>query len=392
MERKKLPLIDNDVNFIKIVHMTSVHPAFDTRIFYKECRSLANGSYDVTLIAPHCTTESIDGVRIIGVTLGRKRVARMIKTTFEVFQQALKEKADLYHIHDPELLVYGQLLRVLGCRVVFDMHENLPKAILSKRWLNRFFRKPISALVRFVERMLLMGLPIVFAETSYVKDYKWVKQHVTVLNMPDVRDFPLIDAEKYAAKTLGYVGAVTVERGSLVTFDALEILYKEGFKIDFECIGPVRGDTQVEYLKNMNHEVFKRTKLIGYMRSSEAWKRIAKCHIGLAVLKATPNYLESYPTKMFEYMAMGLPVVVSDFPLYRNIVERFNCGVCVDPESPEEVAFAIKQLLLMPEEAERMGQRGRQAVINTYNWQYEMDKINLLYDFVLAGKGSLNLS
>ena len=368
----------------KIVHMTSVHPVFDTRIFHKECVELANGTYNVVLIVPHDKSECVSGVNIVAVSQGRKRFSRVVNTAFEVFRHALKEKADLYHIHDPELLFYGQILRLLGKRVVFDMHENFPKAILNKHWLPPSFRSPFAKIVHLLERFILYRLPIIFAESSYHKDYPWVNTFTVVLNMPKVDFLMDLKEEKYNVPTLGYVGAVTQQRGSIATFQALEILEEKGLPVNFECIGPIRGLQQQIYLQSMDRQISERIKLAGFMAPPEAWKKICKCHIGLAVLQPILNYVESFPTKMFEYMALGIPVIVSEFPLYREVVDQYQCGFCVDPDSPVAIAEAVEKLISDPEEANRMGINGRNAVIEVFNWQYEAEKMFSFYENIFS--------
>jgi len=111
------------------------------------------------------------------------------------------------------------------------------------------------------------------------------------------------------------------------------------------------------------------------MPAYEGWPIIAQCHVGLAVLHPIPNYVESYPTKTFEYMAMGLPVIASNFPLYREIVEGAECGICVDPLNPEEIAGAIRWIIDHPAEAEQMGKNGHRAVEERYNWGKEEKKL-----------------
>ena len=124
----------------------------------------------------------------------------------------------------------------------------------------------------------------------------------------------------------------------------------------------------------------------GYMKPDEGIKIIAACHIGLAILKNTPNYIESYPTKIFEYMALGLPVITSDFPLYKKIIREAECGFCVNPENSTEIANAIEYLIIHPEEARQMGQNGKRAVEKNYDWKYEEIKLNKFYQIVLNAK------
>jgi glycosyltransferase involved in cell wall biosynthesis len=100
----------------------------------------------------------------------------------------------------------------------------------------------------------------------------------------------------------------------------------------------------------------------------------------MAVLEPLPNFVESFPTKMFEYMALGLPVIVSDFPLYRAIVDDVCCGFCVPPGDPESIAEKALWLFENPGEAAAMGKRGRQAVSNKFHWGRESRKLVAFYD------------
>ena len=124
--------------------------------------------------------------------------------------------------------------------------------------------------------------------------------------------------------------------------------------------------------------------LHGYLPGREGWNKINACHVGVAVLQPEPNYIDSYPTKLFEYMAMGMPVVVSDFELYRRVVEESQCGFCVDPTSPKEIADALEALIRDPEHAKRMGEAGQEAVRKRYTWNHEMEKLVCFYEQVMA--------
>jgi glycosyltransferase involved in cell wall biosynthesis len=117
----------------------------------------------------------------------------------------------------------------------------------------------------------------------------------------------------------------------------------------------------------------------GYMVSKEAHPLVAKTHIGLAVVERIPNNTGSLLTKLFEYMALDMPLITSNFPLYKELIEGVGCGLCVAPEKPEELAEAIEYLLSHPEEATEMGKRGREAVKANYNWNTEAEKLLNLY-------------
>ena len=134
----------------------------------------------------------------------------------------------------------------------------------------------------------------------------------------------------------------------------------------------------------VNEHRLEGVNLYGYLPGREGWNKIRACHVGMAVLQPEPNYIASYPTKMFEYMAMGMPVVVSDFELYRKVVEESQCGFCVDPTSPEQIADAVENLIRDPERATRMGEHGREAVRKRYTWNHEMEKLVCFYEQVMT--------
>jgi len=368
----------------KIVHLTSVHPPFDTRIFHKECKTLAQSGYAVTLVVPHERDQVVDGVWIRAIPRPARRLNRMIYTTWQVYRAALKVDADIYHVHDPELLPWAQLLRLRGKKVIYDMHENVPGALLTKAWIAAPLRRLVAGLYQAMEHVLLQGLGVILAETSYARHYPRIAQREVVLNLPLADNLLQINEMKYPATTLGYIGGVAPVRGSLVTLEALRLLKKQQYAVEWECLGPIyHAAHAVELRQLIEKYALTGVRLRGYTPPEEGWRLIARCHIGLALLQEIPNYIESYPTKIFEYMALGLPVVVSNFPLYREIVGGEQCGLCVDPADPEAVAQALVWLIEHPEQACTMGERGRQAVKDRYNWDSQARKLLVFYDTLL---------
>jgi len=368
----------------KTVHLTSVHYAFDTRIFYKECSTLVQAGYQVVLVVPHDNDEAIEGVQIRAVPKPRSRGERMTRTTWQLYRIAIQENSDIYHIHDPELLMLGQFLRLTGKRVVYDMHENLPMDVTTKTWIHPMLRPLFGIIFRFFQRVLLFRMPIIFAETSYSKYFQNKRKHVTVLNFPLAQNLLPLEASKYSVPTVCYIGAVCPQRGSLVTLKALQRLKTDGLDVHWECIGQVEDEGKLELEKAANEIGFNRIRLRGRMKLVECWKIMALCHVGLAVLQPEPNHLESYPTKVFEYMALGMPVIISNFRLYREVVQASACGICVNPENPEEIAYAIRWLLDHPHEAAAMGKNGQAAVIEKYSWDKEGQKLLAFYKDLLS--------
>jgi glycosyltransferase involved in cell wall biosynthesis len=366
----------------KVVHVTSAHPVRDIRIFTKQCRTLAAAGYDVVLVAQHDRDELVDGVTIRAVPPARSRRERMTRTAFRAIRAAASEDASLYHLHDPELLVWAPLLRLRGGRVVFDMHENTPVGITTKGWVPAWARQGLSRIVQWAERLLLAGTPVVFAETAYGKDYPWVRRSATVLNMPLVEELLALNVTKHPIFTIGYLGLIGSQRGAGIMLDAADILASRGRRFGVELVGPIAEPFRTELARRQASATYPLCAP-GYVPPRQGWERMARCHVGLAVLASTQNNRMSYPTKIFEYMALGIPVITSDFPLYRAVIEESRCGFCIDPHSPEILADKIEWLMSHPDEAAAMGERGRDETRHRFNWKPEADKLLRLYDELL---------
>jgi glycosyltransferase involved in cell wall biosynthesis len=369
----------------EICHLTSVHNRYDNRIFYKECSSLAQAGYNINLIvADEKGNEEKNNIRILDVGIPKGgRFTRMTKTVWHIYKKALMVDAEIYHLHDSELLWLVPFFRLHRKIVLFDMHENISKQMLSKHWIPKFLRKFISWLVSIISRVLLKNIPVVYAEESYAKYYPWVKQSINILNMPIIYKLNKKSNIPSISPKVGYIGRVGEVRGSVLTIKALNFLSKN-MKITWDCVGAISRLHQKELLSIATPELLLNINFYGRMNVREGLKIISSCNIGLALLHPIPNYIESYPTKMFEYMMLGLPVVVSAFPLYQKIVEGSRCGICVDPLNPEEVAEAIQFIIDHPSEAEQMGKNGRKAVEGKYNWGMEEKKLLYLYQELLA--------
>lgn len=373
---------------LKIVHMTTAHGPNDIRIFEKECLTLAANGYDVSFVVPGEDCEEIrelQGVKVVPVKKAVGRASRMLVTSFRVFRKAMSLRPDVCHIHDPELLIWVPLMRMTGKRVIYDMHECTPKSVMIKPWIPPHMRKCVSVIFRMAERVLARGVWVIFAEDSYAKEYNWVCNSEVILNMPTSDYLFAIDRSRKPEPMMAYLGTISADRGLFVTIDALHLLKERGVQVKWLLIGSMDDAERAKTDRLIDQYALKdHVQICGYLEPRRAWQMIAGCCCGLATLLPRANYFESYPTKMFEYMALGIPVIASDFPMYRSVVEKANCGICVNPEEPSDIADAVEKLLAQPGLALQMGKNGRQAACERFNWSNEAQKLLNFYEGIKA--------
>lgn len=368
----------------KVCILTTVHPLFDTRIFHKEAKTLVQTGYNVTLIAQHEQDEVVDGVKIVALPKPRNRFVRIFGLAGEALRLALHQRADVYHIHDPELLPVAVLIRILTRkRIIFDIHENVPAQIRTKGWIPRFLRPILALLYRAIELPLLRVVDaVVLAEDSYFPLYKQRRYCLVLHNYPCLAPA----SPKRVANVpfrIVYVGGLSDQRGAISMLETASVLRDRGVDVEWMLVGSVQPRDLEAKMKEASN-AHQGIKLVGALPFEEAQQAIRASDAGIAILKPTPNYIASLPTKMLEYMAASIPVVCSNFPLWRGIVEENNCGLCVDPLNTEESADAIEFLVGHPEETRTMGLNGRQAVEEKYNWETEADKLIALYERILS--------
>jgi len=368
---------------VKVVHLSSAHPAHDVRILYKECKTLAAAGYDVTLVALNDQEETVDGVRIVGLPKPKNRLDRMVRNVWRVARAALRERADVYHFHDPELIPVGLLLRLAGKRVVYDVHECVPHAVLTKDYLPPVVRQVVAkaaGLFEFVASRFLHGI---VAATPAIAERFPARQTITVQNFPLLQEFTSAAETPYSEREpiIAYVGTMTRIRGVREMVDAIgRVPAEHGARLALAgSIDPPDLETEAKRIAG-----WERVEFSGWCGRQGVVELLGRVRVGLVVFHPAPNHVNAQPNKLFEYMAAGIPVVASDFPRWRGMVEEAGCGLLVDPLRPERIAEAITWLLDHPDEAEAMGQRGRKAARDRFNWGRECDKMLCFYREMLG--------
>jgi len=369
----------------RIVHLTSAHQRYDTRIFIKMCSSLAkNKNYEVSLVvADGKGDETKNSVNIVDV--GAKsggRISRMTTTVKKIFQRAIEIDSDIFHLHDPELMPIGLKLKKMGKKVIFDAHEDLPKQLLGKPYLNKFLLTILSKAVDIYENYACKRFDAIVTATPFIRD-KFLKINQ---NTVDINNFPILEelanTTSWSEKKdeVCYIGGIAKIRGIKEIVKAMEFTQN----IRLNLAGTFTEKDIEKEVKEYDGWV--NVNELGFLSREEIHKTLSSSKAGLVTLYPTINYIEALPVKMFEYMAAGIPVISSDIKLWKEIVESNNCGICVDPLDPKEIAKAINKIIKNNVKADQMGENGRKAVVEKYNWSIEEQKLYQIYQKTLNEK------
>lgn len=366
----------------KVVHLTSVHGAYDTRIFHKQCRTLARRGYRVVLIVPHPQHEQRENVQIRAVPLRFSRWARMTKTVRDVYRAACEEDGELYHFHDPELIFVGLLLKLRGKKVIYDVHEDVPRQILSKHWIKPWVRLLVAKAAEAVEAAGARWFDAIVTVTDKIagrfpREKTWLVQ-----NFPMLEEFVQQGGDHSGEKeeAIAFIGDISMIRGVKETVEALALL-PQGSPVRLKLAGRfVPPELEQEFAAMPGWE---RVDYLGWLSRDQVRQLLARVRCGIVPYQAVPNYTDAQPNKLFEYMAAGLPVIASDFPRWREFVAGANCGVLIPPENGAAIAEAIQSLWDEPEAARAMGERGRRVVEERCHWEAEANALIALYQQLL---------
>ena len=366
-----------------ICHISTVHSVNDSRIFYKECQTLVKNNFEVNLVINAERSGLMEGVNVIALPPAKNRISRVFFLSFKAFFKAWKTHASIYHFHDPELIFIGFLFKILGKKVIYDVHEDLREDILLKRWLGgRFITKFFSHASSFAEKLADYFFDAIVAATPKISAHFSPRKTITLRNFVMLSNFSKAKVNenkkisKNHKKILIYIGSLAEIRG------IKEIICSMA-EVDIETELWLIGRWENEQFRRECEALpeFKRVKYVGYINHNKIPSYLRLADVGLVTLHPTTTFIESYPIKVFEYMSSALPVIMSDFLLWKELFK--DAAIFVDPLNVKDIANKIQYILSQDEIRKNIALKGENLVLTKYNWEMESKKLIHLYDLLL---------
>jgi len=351
----------------KVCHITTAHNRYDVRIFEKECTSLAGNGYDVTLlVTDNREDEERNSVHIRSAHRDvNGRFQRMFVATRIVYKMAIEVDADAYHFHDPEFIPYGIKLIRRGKKVVFDSHENFIEAISDKHYIPSFFRGIVQKIYKKYQWGCCKKFSaIVSVDPEICAMYESMNDKVYM-----VANFPIYVelSEKLHCeeKVIAFAGGVSEQWNHKTIMSAIRDLPG----VRYDMCGAVEGEYLRELQKNADRN---QLNYLGKIPHKDAIEMLQKASIGMALCSYSKNTNGTKGTwgntKLFEMMMLGLPIICTDFEIWKEMIEEYPFGICVNPYDQEAIREAIVRLLASTPLRAKMGNEGKRAIREKYNW------------------------
>ncbi|GGH54441.1 glycosyl transferase [Dyadobacter endophyticus] len=366
----------------RVLLLSTVHPSADPRIMYKIAPSLQS-YYEVFCALPGVRGGLRKNLHLIRLPKFGRLLPRILLAHPIALLKCLPLRPDIVHIFVPELIPLALLFQWAGAKVVYEVQENLFKKFAIKRYNNGLVFK---WLFRFFDRLARRRFHLIFTDDAYLEEYRNLTKPFAIIH--NYVSLPVMDTLAHEdARTPGpelfYLGVVSMERCLDTMINALALLKKSYPDCHLHLFGPMRVDKEelgaiADYGQVMNNITFH-----GYTDQQVALKYASQAIAGIALLKPVADYPDSFPTKMFEYMALKLPVITSDFPLYKRIVEDSGSGYCISPYDPEALHNALQCCISENALRSQMGNNGRKASETCYNWASEEAKLLSFYNDIL---------
>ena len=370
---------------VTICHVTTAHSRTSSRIFDKFCKSAqSEGFITKYLVADGGASGFANDIEIIAHPKAKSRLHRFFITPFELAIKSRTIDADVYQLHDPELLLSALFFRKKENIVIFDFHEDYPLQVLNRDYLNKSLKRLISFGLKTLQFFIAKRLDGVITATSTI-GAKFTQQKIktqVIRNLPKSDFFETKYVKsKDRENAIVHVGTLTKDRGIEELIDSMPLMKTEA---RLKLCGLFSDGQFHEYLKSKPGWAY--VDYLGFLDRESVAYIVSNSKAGMVTLYPMQNYMEAIPIKLLEYMSLGTPVISSNFPMWAELVEKPKCGLFVNPLDPKAIATASDKILNDCELADSLGQSGRMAVMDRLNWDVEKSKVSLFYLALLNAK------
>lgn len=367
---------------ISVCHVTSAHGRYDGRIFLKQCSSLAKNNYKVTLLC--CDTLDDEVKNKVNIVSINKQFSSLRDRIFNskrmLKKMCLEINADIYQFHDPDLLSLALYMKRKGKVVIFDSHEDYPSLFFEKQSIPVFLRKFLSSVYSLYEKHVFKKIDGVICVADYQLDrIKRINSNAVIIT-----NYPIIDNDfkknKSVKNTLCFAGGVRANWNHDTVIKAIEDIDDVKYM--------VAGSYKESYLETLkSYKGFEKVEFLGKLDKKSVKDLYSNSNVGIALCSYRPNTCYKKGslgiTKIFEYMMYELPVIFTDFDVFKNILKEGKFGIAVNPYDSKEVEAALRYLLDNSKIAKEMGAIGRKLVVEKYNWEAQAKILIKFYNDVV---------
>jgi glycosyltransferase involved in cell wall biosynthesis len=379
----------------KITIITSGHPPFDERIFWKFGLSFIKRNYSVQII---CSTADIDkevnGINIKGFSdkniTKKEKISRLLNT--------LK-------IVNPNIIICCEPLTILPafifkkkyskkCKIISDITEWYPENITSKM---KGFKKALAYIFLCCLNICLTNLAdaLIIGEITKKRRYDFISSFKKKVI---IGYYPVLSLFEYSPPpfegknlTLCYAGLVSFQRGikTLVKVACLLAERHNNINIRVKIVGKFQSPVEEKEfddiaLKSASIKIEKS----GWTEYSNISNLIKDTDICFDLREWNFIYNNSLPIKVFEYMAAGKPFMFSDIRPIRKELGEITCGFLVDPSDKEEIIKNIEAYINTPALLKQHSENGRTIIENRKNWERESDKLTSFIEGLINAEQS----
>jgi len=365
----------------RVIHVTSTHGAMDTRIFWRECRSLSRAEFDVHIVAHDVPCQYFDGVHFVELPERFTRLS-LLTQPYRAAAFLAELEGDIYHFHDPDLLPVAGLMSRRDKVTIYDCHEWYHEVFPYKGY-TRVVTKVVQFAYSVVEKQVLPNLGAIVTPT---KELAAVYEGKAKMTAPIVNFAPLDlhegdDPENIRQEyDLIHVGTLSKPRLSFM-LDIVRELHRRGRESTLLLLG-ISAELQA-WIESQS-DVADFVTGVERIPGEQVPRVLRTARIGLNYHPYQPRFMVAIPMKVFEYMRYGLPFVSSALPPLQRILGDTDAGILVESNDVTAFADAISTLLDDEKALAAMGDHGQECVEHACNWEAESSKLIDLYNMLMG--------